>query len=137
MSDPEDDGTCFALVKHHCVDGLQDESRIPAAIQATKLSALQQVYEVQKQCTHTSDGRAKEYKCFSKAPADWTSVCVARPELAGKGKCKKVAKDEWRAWVQGEDPERKNDCHFSSLYIKSHFRKNKIQDRYTGKHGRG
>lgn len=137
MSDSNDDGSCFALVHHHCVDGFKDESRIPAAVRAVKDSALKQVYDVQKACTHDNNKKVPQYKCFTKPPATWTSVCVARPDLAGKGKCKKVSKDEWRMWVQGEDPERKSDCQFSSLYIKSHFRGPKIQGQYTGKHGRG
>lgn len=137
MSDPEDDGSCFALVYHHCVDGRKDQSRIPQPIRNAKQSALQQIYNVQKNCTHDSDGKVPTYKCFSKPPTEWTSVCVARPELAGKDKCKKVAKDEWRTWVKGEDPMRKEECQFSSLYIKSHFRKDQIQAQYTGKHGRG
>lgn len=137
MSDPEDDGSCFALMYHHCVDGRKDQGAIPGAVRAAKASALKQVYEVQKNCTHDNDGTVPRYKCFSKPPADWTSVCVARPDLAGQGKCKKVSKDEWRMWVQGEDPARKQDCQFSSLYLKSHFRGGNIQDQYTGKHGRG
>ena len=137
MSDSEDDGSCFALMYHHCVDGRKDQNKIPDGIRAVKGSAMQQIYDVQKGCTHDNNGRVAPYKCFSKPPGDWTSVCVARPDLAGKGKCKKVAKDEWRTWVKGEDPERKDECHFSSLYLKSHFQGGKIQGQYTGKHGRG
>lgn len=137
MSDPNDDGSCFALMYHHCVDGYKDQGRIPAAVRAVKASAMRQVYDVQKDCTHDNDGKVPEYKCFSRPPADWTSVCVARPDLAGKGKCKKVTRDEWRMWVKGEDPQRKSECQFSSLYLKSHFRSGKIQGQYTGKHGRG
>ncbi len=137
MSDSDDDGSCFALAYHHCVDGYKDPAGVPASVRAVKESALRQVYDVQKGCTHNNNGRVPAYKCFSQPPADWTSVCVARPDLAGRGKCKKVSKDEWRMWVKGEDPERRDECHFSSLYLKSHFRGPKIQSQFTGKHGRG
>lgn len=137
MSDSTDDGSCFALMYHHCVDGYGDQGRIPAAIRGVKASALKQVYDVQKGCTHDNNGTVPKYKCFSRPPGEWTSLCVARPDTAGKGKCKKVASDEWRVWVKGEDPSRKEECQFSSLYLKSHFRGDKIQSQYTGKHGRG
>lgn len=138
MSDQNDDGSCFALMYHHCVDGVKDQSKIPPAIRAVKESALNQIYGVQKNCTHDSDKKVPKYKCFSKGPPkDWTSLCVARPDLAGKGKCSKVTPDEWRTWVQGEDPNRTSDCFYSSLYLKSHFRGAKILADKTGKHGRG
>ncbi len=137
MSDSEDDGTCFALMYHHCVDGKKDESAIPEAIRAVKSSALDQVYDVQKSCTHDNEKTVPKYKCFTKTPKTWTSVCVARPEMIGNKKCKKVSADEWRMWVMGEDPTRKSECQYSSLYLKSHFRGGKIQSQYTGKHGRG
>ena len=138
MSDDKDDGSCFALMYHHCVDGVKDQSKIPPAIRAVKESALSQIYNVQKNCTHDNNKKVPKYKCFSKGPPkDWTSLCVARPDLAGKGKCSKVTPDEWRTWVQGEDPERKDDCYYSSLYLKSHFRGAKILADKTGKHGRG
>lgn len=138
MSDPNDDGSCFALMYHHCVDGVKDQSKIPPAIRAVKESALNQIYGVQKNCTHSADKTSPKYKCFSKGPPkDWTSLCVARPDMAGKGKCSKVTQDEWRTWVQGEDPNRKDDCFYSSLYLKSHFRGAKILADKTGKHGRG
>jgi hypothetical protein len=137
MSDETDTGECFALAYHHCVDGRKDESKIPQSVRGVKDSAMKQVYDVQKTCTHDNNGKVRPYKCFSKAPSTWTSVCVARPDMAGKGKCKKVSKDEWRMWVKGEDPQRESECQFSSLYLKSHFRGDKIQGQYVGKHGRG
>ena len=137
MSDENDTGECFALAYHHCVDGRQDEDEIPEAVRADKASAMKQIYDVQKACTHDNNGKVRPYKCLSKPPSTWTSVCVARPDMAGKGKCKKVSKNEWRMWVKGEDPQRESECHFSSLYLKSHFIGDEIQDRYTGLHGRG
>ena len=133
MSDPNDTGECFALVYHHCVDGVQDQGRIPANIASVKQSALQQVYSVQKNCVGDSG-----QKCFAGVPKDWTSVCVARPDLAGKGKGSKVASNEWRMWVQGQDPKRKSECQSApSTYVKSHFRGDSIQAQYTGQHGHG
>ncbi len=132
MSDPNDTGECFALVYHHCVDGMKDQARIPAAIAKYKDSALKQIYATQKNCEESGN------KCFPDGPPkDWTSLCVARPELAGKDKCKKVTPDEWRVWVQGADPRRDSECEFPTVYVKSHFRSGSIQDQYTGKHGRG
>lgn len=137
MSDENDTGECFALAYHHCVDGRKDESKIPDAIKNAKKSAMGQIYDVQKTCTHDNNGAVDKYKCFETPPKTWTSVCAARPELAGKGKCKKVSKNEWRTWVKGDDPQRKSECQFSSLYLKSHFIGDTIQGQFTGKHGRG
>jgi hypothetical protein len=136
MSDPNDDGSCFALAYHHCVPGRDDPNGVPAHIRGAKRSALDQVYGVQRGCTH-KDAKGRTYPCFQRAPQDWTSVCVARPETAGRGKCAKVTRDEWRAWVQADDPSRTSDCQFPTLYVKSHFRGDKIMSQYTGKHGRG
>lgn len=138
MSDSEDDGSCFALAYHHCVDGYKDQAGIPASVRAAKQGALQQVYDIQKSCTHEDAKRGlKKYACLDGPPQDWSSVCVARPDRAGKGKCKKVAPNEWRFWVHAKDPAIKSECEFPSLYLKSHVIGNKVQEQYTGKHGRG
>lgn len=133
MSDPNDTGACFAMVYNHCVDGWKDQARIPPSIARVKQSALKQIYAIQRNCVNKERGT----KCFDGEPKDWTTVCVARPELAGKGKCKAVAPDEWRVWVAGQDPQRKSECQFPSVYIKTHFRGDKAQDQYSGQHGRG
>lgn len=135
MGDSEDDGTCLALVYHHCPEnGRTDESAIPSWIRDAKSGAMQQIYDINRDCTAVDTGR----RCFSRPPATWSSVCVARPETAGRGKCRKVRADEWRVFVQGEDPSRTSDCmRESSLYIKTHFNGTRADASKTGRVGHG
>ncbi len=142
--DPDDDGTCLALVYHECPEyGRTDESMIPSWIRDMKQSALNQIYELNIDCT-SEEGADKtpvpRYKCFTRPPQTWASVCVARPEKAGKGKCRSMRPDEWRVFVQGEDPLRTITCAGlktpASLYLKSHFNGTRINESKTGKVGR-
>ena len=133
MSDSKDDGSCLALVYHHCVDGFKDENQIPDVIRNVKNSALKQLYDTQTKCKRKDTGE----KCFTKVPSTWAHVCVARPDRAGQGKCKN-SKDEWRMWVMGEDKYRKSECQADgSVYLKAHFTKEKIQGQHTGQVGHG
>lgn len=138
MTDGEnDDGSCFALVYHHCVDGFKDESQIPDVIRNVKNSALKQLYDMQyKGCKRQPTGEP----CFTKVPTTWSHVCVARPDRAGKGKCKIQAptKDSWRMWVMAEDKYRKSECQSDgSVYLKAHLTKDKINNGKTGQVGHG
>ena len=134
MSSSTDDGSCFALVYHHRVDGRKDKSKVPTAISKNMGSVMKQLYDVP--CKHET-AAGKEYKCFSKTPKEWTSVCVARPDLAGRGKCAGVSKNEWRFFTPGDDATRKSTCQYPSLYIKAHAIEGKVQTRYVGRVGRG
>lgn len=142
--DPDDDGSCLALVYHECPQyGRTDESLIPARIRDMKRSAMQQIYDVNEGCTSVKGAGntpVARYKCFTRPPRTWASVCVARPEKAGRGKCKSMTPDDWRVFVQGEDPLRTITCAGkdtpASLYLKSHFRGQRIDEEKTGQVGR-
>lgn len=139
----EDPGECLALVYHHCVDGYKDESRVPPELMRNKTNLIRQLYEVQKGCKGYRDEKNKTgaYPCFPKGPpVTWSHVCVARPDMAGKGKCKHVKKDEFRVWIPADDPTRTSECQAApSVYVKGHFsgKTMKVQGEYTGRHGHG
>ena len=137
MSDSNDDGSCFALMYHHCLDGYKDESKIPPAVRNAKSSVMKQTYALGGG-TYTDKKSKKTWTKFPTPPSQWSSVCVARQDLAGKGKCSKVTKDEWRYWIMANDPNRTSECQKeSSLYVKSHVRSAKVQDCCVGNHGHG
>lgn len=125
--DPQNDGRCFALVHHHCAAGLQGEDKIPKLIRGYKGSALQQAFDAARGWTHNSGSGTKVV--YNHTPARWTSVCAARPLLAGKGACSHVTPYEWRMWTYGHnDASRKSECG-PGLYMKYKFRGSK----YAGK----
>ena len=142
--DPDDDGSCLALMYHECPEyGRTDEAMIPSWIRDTKQSAMDQIYELNKGCTSEEGAgkmRVPQYKCFTRPPRTWASVCVARPDKVGRGKCRSMKPDDWRVFVQGEDPLRTITCAGKdtppSLYLKSHFRGTRIDEGKTGKVGR-
>jgi hypothetical protein len=125
MGNSKDSGECFALVYNHCEAKYKDQNRIPANIRAGKTSIVDQVFGVQR-------------KHFDSKPTDWTTVCVARPDKAGKGRCQPVKPDEFRVWVKGRGAITDPCLAGGSLYVKAHFNgNNSIQDRYTGAVGHG
>lgn len=125
MGNSKDTGECFALVYNHCESAYKDQNRIPSNIRAGKSSIIDQMFAIQK-------------KHFDSRPNDWTTVCVARPDKAGKGRCQPVKADEFRVWVKGKGAITDPCLAGGSLYIKAHFDgKNSIQDRYTGAVGHG
>ena len=135
MSDSKDDGTCFALMYHHCHDGYKDQGKIPSVLRNAKESVLKQSYGLGKG-KFTKKG--KTWEKFPKPPTEWSSVCVARQDLAGKGKCTAVTKDEWRYWIMADDPFRTSECQEdSSMYVKSHVRGTKVQTSKVGNVGHG
>jgi hypothetical protein len=122
--DPAGDGACFALVHHHCVDGLQDDARVPGVVRGFKQAALSQLYSAAQGWTHTSGGRTK--RVFNNVPRRWTSVCAARPQTAGSGRCAHVTPYEWRMSAFGHnDASRQGECG-AGLFVKSKFRGSKI-----------
>jgi hypothetical protein len=124
MTDSKDDGSCFALMYHHCYDGYKDQTKIPAAVRGVKDKVLKQTYQIGKG-KFTKNG--KTWEKFPTPPTDWSSVCVARQDMAGQGKCQKVTKDEWRYWVMAADPFRTSECQSGgSMYVKSHVRGSKV-----------
>lgn len=126
MSSSEDTGDCFALAYNHCTSGYKDQGRIPGSIASKKSSILGQVYNAQKS---NFDGK----------PADWTTVCVARPDKAGKGACGYVKPGEFRVWAAGKKKAGADPCAASGgLYVKAHFNEDgTIQAEHTGTVGHG
>lgn len=117
--DPKNEGSCFALVNHNCVAGLQGDDKVPALLRGYQASALQQVYSAGQGMTHKSGGKTKAV--YNQVPARWTAVCAARPKMVGKGKCKHVTPYEWRMHTFGHnDTSRKGQC--DGLFIKAKFR---------------
>lgn len=110
MKDGSDTGDCHALLYNHCTDGYKDQSAIPAGIAAMKGTALAQLY-------------AAEKPHFAGKPADWTTVCAARPDKVGRGPCAGMKAGEFRVWAAGKqagsDPA---PCVAGgALYLKAHF----------------
>lgn len=127
MGNSKDNGSCMALVYNHCIPGYTDQSRIPADIRSSKSSMLKAMYGVQR-------GQ------YDAVPADWTTVCVARPDKAGKGSCAGVGPGEIRVWTKGRPKAGVPDCDFSQkvVYVKAHFAADRsIQDTKTGTVGNG
>ena len=126
MSSENDTGKCFALLYNHCTTGYKDQGAIPADIRAKKSSILSQMYDIQKEN-------------FDGMPREWTTVCVARPDKAGKGQCSYVTPGEFRVWAKGRQPAGTPDCvSGGALYIKAHFNGDgTIQGDHTGKVGHG
>lgn len=116
---------CFALVYNHCEKDFRDQNRIPSGIRSSKSKILDQMAKV-------------GHKDFTANPKEWTTVCVSRPDKAGKGKCKNIKSDEFRVWAKADgvviDP-----CKSSgSLYVKAHFNGDKtIRDTKLGTVGHG
>lgn len=118
---PDDSGSCFALVYNQCAQGYTDPSSIPGSIRAKKSHALAQLHDIQK-------------SNFEGVPRDWAAVCVARPESAGKGKCKSVPVGGFRVWARGKNPPNSAECPSSKgLFLKAHYISDgTIQGQYTG-----
>lgn len=123
MSSDKDSGECLAVVYNACVPGRTSQDAIPASIRSNKASILKQIHGV----------AAKD---IGARPTDWAGVCVARPDKAGKGRCKHVKPGEFRVWVAGKGTD-VSECRPSgSLFVKSHFDGNgTIRGHQVGKVG--
>ncbi len=123
------DGTCFALVQHTCINGMKDDSKVPAMIKGFKQGAFNQLFNAYKGRTwkDAAGTRNATKPVFNNAPQKWMSVCAARPKIAGKGQCAHVKPYEWRMWVtQHNDVRRSSEC-ARATQVRATFRGSTLQ----------